>query len=132
MSFTPGFNPAPKTPPRFLEKAARKAAEVKAIKDCYRQVDARDGATCRLCKRNVGGKTMDTARVHHHLIFRSAGGEHTTANVLSICPFCDDLIHREGKLKVSGNADTLNSQGQFCGVRVERLVRDIWKIEGMR
>ena len=116
--------PCPKPSPRWIEKAQRKADEAKAIKDCYREVDRRDGSRCRICERRVCGVSMDTKRIHHHLVYRSAGGDHLPANVLSICPRCDDLIHREGKLRVTGDANKRNSEGRFCGVRVQRWVGD--------
>jgi hypothetical protein len=125
------FLPQPKPAPRALEKLKRKAAEARAIKECYAEVDRRDGSQCRVCKKRVGGISMLHKRIHHHLIYRSAGGPHEPWNLLSICMVCDDLIHREGVLKVSGDANAVNSQGQFCGVKVERLVKNTWQHSGM-
>jgi hypothetical protein len=125
------FTPVPKPAPRWLQKAKRKADEARAIKACYAEVDRRDGDQCRICQVHVGGISMLRKRIHHHLVFRSKLGTHTPDNVLSICMRCDDAIHREGVLKVSGDANAVNSQGQFCGVKVERLVKNTWQHSGM-
>jgi 5-methylcytosine-specific restriction endonuclease McrA len=122
------FTPVPKPSPRWMAKARRKADEQRELRACYKAVDGRDDHACRVCRQRVGGTGPGRAAVHHHLVYRSAGGAHATWNVLTICMRCDDLIHREGTLKVSGNADTRNSEGVLCGVTVERLIGGRWLI----
>jgi hypothetical protein len=124
--------PCPKPEPRFKAKLRAKAEEVKQLKTCYAEVDQRDGHQCRICRARVGGLSMTTKRIHHHIVFRSRGGAHVPSNVASICPGCDDLIHREGRLQVSGDANERNSQGQLCGLKVERLTDAGWRVEGWR
>lgn len=119
----------PKPSPRWLRKAEKVSALKQAERACYAQVDRRDGHACRVCHARIGGIGMLQARVHHHLIYRSKGVIHEAWNVLSICVKCDDLIHREGRLKLSGNADTVDERGQFCGVVVERLTDAGWTVE---
>jgi 5-methylcytosine-specific restriction endonuclease McrA len=124
-------NACPKPEPRFSAKQRAKAAEAKRLRECYRDVDARDGHVCRPCRARVGGKELGTRTVHHHLVYRSQGGQHTTANVITICERCDDLIHREGKLHLSGNADKRNGEGRLCGVASERREDTTWRKGGM-
>lgn len=52
----------------------------------------RDGWRCRHCNR---GDTIDP----HHIIFRSAGGEDTLENLLTLCRKCHDDVHG-GRLKI--------------------------------
>lgn len=119
----------PKPAPRWKSKQAKATREASDQKQCYTAVDKRDGPHCRVCHKRVGGIGLLLARIHHHLIYRSKGVIHETWNVLSICVKCDDLIHREGKLRLSGNADTVDERGRFCGVTIERLKDHGWEIE---
>ena len=121
----------PKPSPRWVAKAQKRAEEAKQIKATYAAVDRRDGPSCRVCGARVGGLGMITKRIHHHIRFRSLGGKHITSNVLSICPRCDDLLHREGRLMLSGNADLVDERGRFCGVTVERLTESGWQKAGV-
>lgn len=47
---------------------------------------SRDGWRCRNCE------TRNDLHVHH-IIFRSAGGDDTTENLITICNSCHDGIH---------------------------------------
>lgn len=119
----------PKPEPRWKGKQAKETAAKAAERDCYAKVDKRDGPHCRICGKRVGGIGLLLARIHHHLVYRSKGVIHEAWNVLSICVKCDDQIHREGTLKVYGNADTVDERGQFCGVTIERLKEHGWEVE---
>jgi len=119
----------PKPPPRWKAKQAKVTAEAKAQRECYAKVDRRDGPRCRICLKRVGGMSLLSARIHHHLIYRSKGIIHEPWNVLSICVECDDAIHREGTLQLHGDADLVDERGQFCGVVVSRLIEAGWDVE---
>lgn len=119
----------PKPEPRWKAKQAKATEEATAERMCYQTVDKRDGPHCRVCGKRVGGIGLLLARIHHHLVFRSQGGTHEPSNVLSICVKCDDLIHREGTLKLHGDADLVDERGNFCGVVVERLTEAGWEVE---
>lgn len=83
--------------------AKRRAKKARARRALYgrvcRLVDKRDGPHCRVC----GGLLVSGAH-HHHIIPRSLGGPHTTANVCLVCPSCHLAIHAK-RISVSGNAD---------------------------
>lgn len=121
----------PKPPPRWKDKAKKLAAEVKAQKECYAQVDRRDSFCCRVCRARVGGVGMLQAVHHHHLVYRSRGGDHDTANVVSLCVKCHSAVHN-GEIRLSGNADERNHIGVLSGVKLERADDAGWKAEGWR
>ena len=105
------------------QKAAGQRRQAKADKLVYRAVDARDGLRCRICGEWAG---LDIHR--HHLVYRSAGGLTTTANILSLCPTCHVVGIHGGRLKASGDADERGRYGRLCGVRVEQLnTGDVWQ-----
>lgn len=105
------------------QKAAGQRAQAKADKLVYAAVDARDGLRCRICLEYAG---LDIHR--HHLVYRSAGGLTTTANILSLCATCHVVGVHGGRLKASGNADERGRYGRLCGVRVEQLnTGDVWQ-----
>lgn len=105
------------------QKAAGQRAQAKADKLVYAAVDARDGLRCRICGEYAG---LDIHR--HHLVYRSAGGLTTTANILSLCPTCHVVGIHGGRLKASGDADERGRYGRLCGVRVEQLnTGDVWQ-----
>ena len=105
------------------QKAAGKRKQSQADKLVYVAVDARDGLRCRICLEYAG---LDIHR--HHLVYRSAGGLTTTANVLSLCPTCHVVGIHGGRLKASGDADERGRYGRLCGVRVEQLnTGDVWQ-----
>lgn len=130
MAFT-GTNFKHQMEPRFVAKAKRLADSRKAERDCYAQVDRRDGDSCRVCFKRVGGLSLVTAREHHHLIPRSRGGSHTTDNVISLCKGCHQAEHAS-EIRLSGNADTRSQVGVLNGVKLERNDESGWKVEGWR
>lgn len=94
-------------------------------------VDRRDGGRCRVCGRKCVTKAIDPDEraERHHLKFVSQGGADATDNVLTICKRdCHAAIHTLGTMKLTGDADATNDRGTFNGVRVERLVHDVWKV----
>ena len=125
-------NAAPKPAPRWVEKAKRKADEAKAIKECYAAVDQRDGRQCRVCQARVGGVGLLDATHHHHLQYRSKGGEHSTDNVITLCVRCHTALHA-GEIALSGDANARAAEsGRLCGVKLERAVDGAWRVEGWR
>lgn len=124
------FNPCPKPSPRWMEKAKQRAEEARTLKQVYAQVDRRDGPRCRVCGARVGGVGLLERRHHHHLTYRSRGGEHTTANTLSTCVRCHQAVH-DAEIRLSGDADLRDTDGKFCGVTLERYTEAGWKTERM-
>lgn len=117
---------APK-PPGITAKlrAAKRRRQQREDHDVYELVDLRDGKTSR-----VSGEYCGDA-IHRHHIDHGGTRHTTTDNVISLTP--DEhlvMIHQEATLRLSGNADTRNSEGQLCGVLVERRGDDdVWRIE---
>lgn len=92
--------------PRVLEKMHKRQATEAHRRMVYRLVDERDQYRCRACGRRCR-QTMEAAPErleHHHLTFRSLGGQHHTANLVSLCLACHCEVtgHR---LTVTGNPD---------------------------
>jgi HNH endonuclease len=121
----------PKPPPRWKDKAKKLAEAQKAQRECYAQVDRRDSSCCRVCHKRVGGIGMLQAVHHHHLVYRSKGGDTDTANILSLCVACHQAVH-DGLIRLTGNADTRSPIGVLNGVKLERNDESGWKVEGWR
>ena len=81
-------------------KAAGKRRQSKADRLVYAAVDKRDGHRCRVCLEYRG---LDIQR--HHIVYRSVGGQTTTANVASLCANCHLCGVHGGRIKLAGNAD---------------------------
>lgn len=83
--------------------AKRRARKARARRSLYGEVCAvvnqRDGQYCRVCMW-----PMSAGAHHHHIVFRSLGGKHTTDNVCLVCPDCHSAIHAK-RIRVTGNAD---------------------------
>lgn len=88
-------------------KAAKNRRKAVRYRQVCRAVDARDGMACRVC-----GRLCVTNGHHHHLVFRSRGGQDTAANVILICASCHDDIHAH-RLTVTGNGNG--------GLHIERI-----------
>jgi 5-methylcytosine-specific restriction endonuclease McrA len=121
----------PKPPPRWKDKAKKRTAENKAERECYAQVDRRDEHACRVCHKPVGGFGMLESVHHHHLQYRSRGGESETKNVLSLCVRCHAAVHN-GEIRLTGDADYRNQMGNLAGVKLERATDAGWRPEGWR
>jgi 5-methylcytosine-specific restriction endonuclease McrA len=121
----------PKPAPRWRDKAKQAAEKTRQLKAAYAAVDQRDSHCCRVCHKRVGGIGMLYAAHHHHLQYRSKGGEDTTDNIVTLCVSCHSAQHN-GEIRLSGNADTRNSIGVLNGVRLERATDAGWKVEGFR
>jgi hypothetical protein len=116
---------------RVKRKAARRAAASTAERQCYADVDKRDGRRCRVCGRQArpGVASMLDRLHHHHMILRSRGGQHEPSSVISLCAGCHSEIHVDCTLRLSGDANLRSAEtGQLCGVRVERFGDGGWRL----
>jgi hypothetical protein len=100
-------------------KARGKRQQAKLDKIVYAAVDARDGLRCRMCSDYQG---LDIQR--HHIVRRSAGGDTTTANVVSLCAKCHFVGIHGKHLGIEGNADERDRFGRLNGLTVTRLDGD--------
>ena len=68
-------------------------------------VDKRDKGRCRVCLTRCDPDAVTLLdRAHrHHIVYRSAGGEDSDANVITLCAICHANQHR-GMIDVRGNA----------------------------
>jgi 5-methylcytosine-specific restriction endonuclease McrA len=84
--------------------AKRRATKARVKLSVYRrvcaEVDRRDGLRCRVCQ----SPTLFVCAEHHHIVPRSLGGKHTTANIIRICMSCHHDI-TDKRLRVTGNAN---------------------------
>ncbi len=60
------------------------------------------------------------------MIRRSRGGLHQTDNVITVSAFIHAQDHA-GKIRLSGNANLKDQQGNFCGVKYEVITEGGWK-----
>lgn len=125
------FSPQPKPESRLLVRARKRREEATALQQAYRAVNVRDGYKCRACGRQCSPQAVDMlARgEHHHIEFRSKGGEHSSQNVALVCSFCHAEIHAH-RLKVEGNADEALTiwklaEGGWYIARQERAPHDV-------
>jgi 5-methylcytosine-specific restriction endonuclease McrA len=100
-------------------KAQQKRIDATLLKLAVSLVDVRDGLRCRICGEYAGVDIQ-----HHHIVYRSKGGEDTTANLISLCANCHLVGVHRGHFRLSGNADTRDKYGRLCGVTVERIDGD--------
>jgi len=93
-------------PTRVEAKRDAKREAERHQRDVHRQVDQRERYRCRICGRPCDPAAADLLRRghHHHVTFRSQGGEDSTANEILTCADCHASIHA-GKVHVEGNAD---------------------------
>lgn len=119
-------------PSRVDVAREKQAAEEKVWRDVCKAVDARDGRQCRCCdKRSDPDATGLLKRGHrHHLIYRSAGGTHTTDNLCTLCADCHNDEHKN-RLRIEGNPDDKltffreDANDQWFIVREEIAVRQV-------
>jgi 5-methylcytosine-specific restriction endonuclease McrA len=93
-------------PTRFDAKAdAAKAAEANWKAVC-KVVDARDKRECRVCgvRSNPNGTGLLDRGHRHHIVYRSAGGQDISSNLVTLCAACHNAEHKH-QLRIEGNAD---------------------------
>jgi len=76
-------------------------------------VYARDNWHCRHCNNSSG---LDP----HHVVFKSAGGEDVSSNLLTLCRKCHDDVHG-GRLKI-----------EIVAVTEDNLEVKFWKQKGWK
>ena len=118
---------------RVARKLKARAAEATATRTCYAIVNERDAYRCRICQRagNPHAISLLARLHHHHLIYRSRGGDHVPEAVILICALCHDLVHVQGTLRITGDADERDERGRLNGLRVDRLTEMGWQLERM-
>jgi hypothetical protein len=118
---------------RVARKAARVAAKDREERACYAEVDTRDGLRCRVCGRagNPRAASMLDRIHHHHMVYRSRGGQHEPNAVLSLCARCHSELHVDCTLRVEGDANARAAEsGKLCGVKVSRYGESGWRVVG--
>jgi hypothetical protein len=102
------------------------------IDSCYHAVDLRDHSVCRVTGEFLiaGHADPKKRKERHHMIRRSRGGSHETWNVLTVSAYIHQLDHA-GKIRLSGNANLIDRDGMFCGVKYEVITDSGWKVERM-
>lgn len=118
-----------------VDVAKQKEADAEAAwKAVCKVVDTRDGKSCRCCdKRSDPDATGLLKRGHrHHLVYRSAGGQDVSSNLVTLCADCHNAEHRH-KLRIDGNPDVAltfwrkDEGGIWYVVREEIAVRVVRK-----
>jgi hypothetical protein len=116
-----------KGPSRFERKDARKKAEEAERRRVYKQVDKRDGMCCRVTGRRVDphNPNMLLRGHHHHLTYRSKGGNDTTDNLILLSAEAHHAVHA-GRIRLSGDADAekgvLLEVATEAGFKAERWI----------
>jgi len=92
---------------RVDDKRERKAEAESNWRKVCAAVTKREASHCRVSGVRVDPNAPDMLRrgEHHHVVFRSAGGEDTTANVILVSLEVHKAIHA-GRIQVEGNGDT--------------------------
>jgi 5-methylcytosine-specific restriction endonuclease McrA len=109
-----------------VKREAENAAEANWRAVCV-AVDMRDKLQCRVCRRHTSpwALTMLDKGHRHHIVFRSAGGEDSSANVCILCSGCHALVHAH-KLQIEGNADVALAISRR---NLETGEMEVWKQE---
>jgi 5-methylcytosine-specific restriction endonuclease McrA len=77
----------------------------------------------------VGGVGLLEAAHHHHLVYRSKGGQHEPSNTILLCVKCHAALHN-GEIALSGDANARAAEsGRLCGVKLERHTAAGWRVE---
>jgi len=113
---------------RHEAKDRRAKEQQDEIDACYQAVDLRDKSVCRVTGEylTAGHSDPHKRKERHHLIRRSRGGLHQTANVITVSAFIHAQDHA-GKIRLSGDANLRDAQGLFCGVKYERIADGGWQ-----
>ncbi len=92
---------------RVLSKKIRQREEQANYRAVWKIIDKRDHGRCRACLTRSDPNAISMLdRAHrHHIIYRSAGGEDTDENLITLCAVCHANQHR-GVIDIRGNART--------------------------
>lgn len=91
--------PRPKNTTVSKARARKRRASEALKKKVYALVDKRDKGYDRATGEFIGFNLE-----HHHILPRSRGGKHTTANVCSVTHTTHELIHAK-RLRITGDAN---------------------------
>ena len=105
--------------PRVVERAEKRRLRQRMQRDVYWLVTARDGRKCRACAASADPAALDSLKRghHHHVRFRSRGGDNSTVNLVLLCALCHSAVHVTRELTITGNADstlTMARDGRIC------------------
>ena len=130
MTFATNFKHQLETRHEYKDRRGKEQAE--EIDRCYEAVDLRDRSVCRVTGEflTLGHSDPHKRKERHHMIRRSRGGLHQTANVLTVSAFIHAQDHA-GKIRLSGDANLKDLLGNFCGVKLERITEGGWRTERM-
>ena len=114
---------------RHEAKDRVKAEQQAEIDRCYQAVDIRDQSVCRVTGEflTAGASDPHKRKERHHMIRRSRGGLHQTANVITVSAFIHSQDHA-GKVRLTGDANLKDAMGNFCGVLYERITDGGWVV----
>lgn len=104
------------------DRAERKKDERRKEQEIYRAVNVRDKRKCRICKKS------EFYMHHHHIVYRSKGGEHTLENVLLLCGKCHSQVHK-GQVHLEGDSNQQDEAGLYACVVLSQLTDAGWKKE---
>ena len=93
-------------PSRFETKLAKQHAAEAQEREVYAAVTQRDQRRCRCCGDYASAQALGTLKQahHHHIVYRSAGGPTSSANLCLLCARCHSDEHQH-RLKVEGDAN---------------------------
>jgi 5-methylcytosine-specific restriction endonuclease McrA len=90
---------------RVDDRLERDRDDDKGWREVCKIVDARDARSCRCCDKRTNADAVGLMRGHrHHIVYRSAGGPDTSANLVTLCAACHNDEHQH-RLLIDGNAD---------------------------
>lgn len=108
----PSHDPRPlrqkwELPTRRETAQAVKAAKEANWREVCRAVNIRDGHACRACRKpiSLSAITLLERGHHHHIQYRSQGGQDTTEGVCLLDATCHEQIHVKKTLRIEGNAN---------------------------
>jgi hypothetical protein len=94
-------------PSRVEEAREAETAVAAHWRELCAYVNRRDELCCRACGRRVNPHAMSMLQKghHHHVVYRSAGGQDTKENVCLLCSDCHSAEHVKRALSIEGNAE---------------------------
>ena len=127
MTFATNFKHQLETRHEYKDRRGKEQAD--EIDRCYEAVDLRDRSVCRVTGEflTLGHSDPHKRKERHHMIRRSRGGLHQTANVITVSAFIHSQDHA-GKVRLRGDANLKDAMGNFCGVRYERISDGGWVV----
>lgn len=126
MAFATNFKHQMETRAEYKDRRDKEKQDEKDA--CYHAVDLRDKSVCRVTGvyLTLGASDPKLRKERHHMIRRSRGGLHQTSNVITVSAYIHQLDHA-GKVRLSGDANLKDAQGNFCGVKYEAMTESGWQ-----